>query len=62
MFRKYLPFTYGTICIKKDGRIVRILKRDLNDLVGELIKDKDGKFTLKLDDSKRDLIPHLNNL
>ena len=41
--------------IKKDGRILRILKRDLNDLVGELIKDRDGKFTLKLDDSKRDL-------
>lgn len=41
--------------IKKEGKIIRILKRDLNDLVGELIKDERGKFTLKLDETKKDL-------
>ena len=41
--------------IKREGRIIRILKRDLNDLVGELIKDEKGNFILKLDDSKKDL-------
>ena len=41
--------------IKKEGRIVRILKRNLNDLVGELIKDDKGNFKLKLDETKKDL-------
>ena len=41
--------------IKREGRIIRILKRDLNDLVGELVKDENGDFILKLDDSKKDL-------
>ena len=41
--------------IKREGRIIRILKRDLNDLVGELVKDENGNFILKLDDSKKDL-------
>ena len=41
--------------IKQEGRVVRILKRNLNDLVGELIKDDKGNFKLKLDDTKKDL-------
>ena len=41
--------------IKKEGRVVRILKRNLSDLVGELVKDDRGNFKLKLDETKRDL-------
>ena len=41
--------------IKKEGRILKILNRNLDTIVGELIKDKMGNFILKLDDSKRDL-------
>ena len=41
--------------IKREGRIVRILNRNVNDLVGELIKDNKGNFILKLDETKKDL-------
>jgi ribonuclease R len=41
--------------IKKEGRIVRILERKLNDLVGEIIKTDNGFFGLKLDETKKDL-------
>lgn len=41
--------------IKREGRIVRILNRNLNDLVGEIIKLDNGSFGLKLDDTKKDL-------
>lgn len=41
--------------IKREGRIVRILNRNLSDLVGEIIKLDNGSFGLKLDDTKKDL-------
>lgn len=41
--------------VKREGKIVRVLKRDLQDMVGE-IYEYHGKFRLKLDDEKKDLI------
>ena len=41
--------------IKREGRILKILNRSLQDLVGELVKDHKGEFILKLDDKRKDL-------
>lgn len=41
--------------VKKEGKVIRVLKRDLKDMVGEIIL-KDGKLRFKLDDEKKDLI------
>lgn len=43
------------IGVKREGKIVRVLKRDLHDMVGEIYEHK-GKFRLHLDDEKKDLI------
>lgn len=40
--------------VKKEGRILKILKREINDLVGEIIV-KDNEMTIDLDDDKKDL-------
>jgi len=40
--------------IKPEGKIIRIIKRELHNLVGEIIEDKKG-LSLKLDDEKLDL-------
>lgn len=40
--------------VKKEGRILKILKRDIHDLVGEVIF-KDNKLTVDLDDDKKDI-------
>lgn len=40
--------------IKKEGRIIKVLNRKLNDLVGEIIEVKSG-YALKLDETKKDL-------
>ncbi len=40
--------------IKKEGKILKVVKRDINNLVGEAIKDGD-QFRLDLDDKKKDL-------
>lgn len=41
--------------VKREGKVIRVIKRDLHDMVGE-IYDYKGKFRLKLDDEKKDLI------
>ena len=40
--------------MKPEGKIIRIIKRDLHNLVGEIVQDKHG-LSLKLDDEKLDL-------
>ena len=45
--------------IKKEGRIVRIIKRDLDNLVGE-ITFKNNKIYLNLDDDKRNINVEIN--
>lgn len=41
--------------VKREGKIIRVIKRELYDMVGEII-DYKGKFRLHLDDEKKDLI------
>ena len=45
--------------VKREGKIIRVIKRDIHDMVGEIIS-YNGKFRLKLDDEKKDLIVLLN--
>lgn len=45
-------FTSG---VRKEGRVVRIIKRELQNLVGEVLYDEDNKPYIKLDDDKRDI-------
>ncbi len=40
--------------VKKEGKVLRILKRDLSDLVGEVIV-KDNEMQIDLDDDKKDI-------
>ncbi len=40
--------------VKKEGRILKILKRDIHDLVGEVVL-KNDKLTVDLDDDKKDI-------
>lgn len=40
--------------VKKEGRVLKILKREINDLVGEIVV-KDNEMTIDLDDDKKDL-------
>lgn len=40
--------------IKKEGHILKILKRDIHDMVGEIIV-KDNQMTIDLDDDKKDI-------
>lgn len=40
--------------VKKEGRILKILKREINDMVGEVIV-KDNKLYIDLDDDKKDI-------
>ena len=46
--------------VKREGKVIRVLKRDLHDMVGEIYSYK-GKFRLKLDDDKKDLIVILSS-
>ena len=46
--------------VKQEGRIVRIIKRDLNNLVGTVIIKKD-KYYLELDDDRKNVEIRLNN-
>lgn len=41
--------------VKREGKVIRVIKRDLHDMVGEIVLYHD-KFRLKLDDEKKDLI------
>lgn len=45
--------------VKPEGKIIRIIKRDLNNLVGEIIETKKG-LSIKLDEEKIDLEINLN--
>lgn len=45
--------------VKPEGKIIRIIKRDLNNLVGEIMETKKG-LSIKLDDEKIDLEINLN--
>lgn len=40
--------------VKKEGRIIRVLKRDINDMVGKIIV-KHNKMYVDLDDDKKDI-------
>ena len=40
--------------VKKEGRVLRILKREINDMVGEIIV-RDNQMLVDLDDDKKDL-------
>lgn len=46
--------------LKPEGRVLKIVKRDLDNVVGEIII-KDGKMMLKPDDDKLDLTIYLSN-
>jgi len=46
--------------LKPEGRVLKIIKRDLNNVVGEIII-KDSKMMLKPDDEKLDLTIYLSN-
>jgi len=41
--------------VKREGKIIRVIRRDLHDMVGEIVTHH-GKFRLKLDDEKKDII------
>lgn len=41
--------------VKREGKVVRVIKRELHDMVGE-IYEYHGKYRLKLDEEKKDLI------
>lgn len=45
--------------VKREGKVLRVLKRELHDMVGEIFSYQ-GKFRLKLDDEKKDIIVILN--
>lgn len=45
--------------LKKEGRIVRIIKRDLNNMVGEIVF-KNDKIYLDLDDDKKSITVEIN--
>ena len=40
--------------VKKEGHVLKVLKRDINDLVGEVVV-KDNKIFIDLDDDKKDI-------
>lgn len=45
--------------VKREGKVIRVIKRELKDMVGELFLHK-GKFHLKLDEEKKDFTIILN--
>ncbi len=45
--------------LKPEGRVIKIIKRELNNIVGEIIKVK-NKFMIKPDDDKIDLLLYLS--
>ncbi len=40
--------------VKKEGRVLKVLKREINDMVGEIVV-KDNKMFVDLDDDKKDI-------
>ena len=49
-------FTSG---VRKEAKIVRVIKRELKDLVGEIVFDDNGRCFANLTDDKRDIIIEL---
>lgn len=47
--------------LKKEGRVIKVIKRDLQNMVGEVVF-KDDKILLDLDDDKKDIIVEINPL
>ena len=45
--------------VRKEARVIRIIKRDLKDLVGEILYTENGKCYLDLDDDKKNIIVEL---
>ena len=45
--------------VRKEGRVIRIVKRELQNLVGEVVFTESGKAYLDLDDDKKDLVIEL---
>ncbi len=46
--------------LKKEGRVLRVINRELKNLVGEIIKLDNGELGFKLDDTKKDITVILN--
>ena len=42
--------------VRKEARVIRIVKRDIHNLVGEVLFTDNNKFYLNIDDDKRDLV------
>ena len=47
--------------VRKEGRVIRIVKRELQNLVGEVVFTESGKAYLDLDDDKKDLVIELTS-
>ena len=47
--------------VRKEARVIRIVKRDLHNLVGEILFSENGKAYLDLDDDKKNIIVELTN-
>lgn len=45
--------------VRKEARVIRIVKRDIHNLVGEVLFTDNNKFYLNIDDDKRDLVIEL---
>ena len=45
--------------VRKEARVIRVIKRDLKNLVGEVLFSENGKCYLDLDDDKKDIIIEL---
>ena len=42
--------------VRKEAKVIRIIKRDIHNLVGEVIFSDNNKYYLNIDDDKRDLV------
>ena len=45
--------------VRKEAKVIRIIKRDIHNLVGEVIFSDNNKYYLNIDDDKRDLVIEL---
>ena len=45
--------------VRKEARVIRIVKRDIHNLVGEVLFTDNNKYYLNIDDDKRDLVIEL---
>lgn len=45
--------------VRKEARVIRVVKRDIHNLVGEVLFTDNNKYYLNIDDDKRDLVIEL---